>query len=84
MPSIRADFRASSAGACVTKPQFAEEAPDGMVALLLSDKPYKAYALIAQALYPQAGRSRRGIAASALIDPCRQGLARGGDRSRAW
>ena len=63
----RASFRASSAGACVTKPQFADEAPDGM-ALLLSDNPYKAYALIAQALYPRPS-IEAGIAASAVVDP---------------
>ncbi len=47
----RAAFAASAAGACVTRPQFAEEAPDGM-ALLLSDNPYKSYALIAPAAIP--------------------------------
>ncbi len=63
----REAFRTSSAGACVTKPQFADEAPAGM-ALLLSDNPYKAYALIAQALYPRPPIVA-GIADGAVVDP---------------
>ena len=60
-------LKASTAGACVTKPQFADDAPDG-VALLLTDNPYKSYALIAQAFYPRPA-VRGGIAESAVVDP---------------
>ena len=45
-------YRLSAAGACVVHPRFADRAPEGM-ALLLADKPYRAYALIAQAFYPE-------------------------------
>ncbi len=60
-------FRQSGAGACVVKPQFAGDAPEGM-ALLLSDNPYKAYGLIAQRFYPRPP-IRAGIASSAVVDP---------------
>lgn len=45
-------FKASQAGACVCSAEFAEEVPDGMD-LLINENPYRAYALIAQAFYPQ-------------------------------
>ena len=45
-------FRKSGAGACVARPDEAEHAPDGMV-LLVTPNPYKSYALIAQAFYPE-------------------------------
>ena len=60
-------FAASRAGACVVDPVFAERAPDGMN-LLLSPKPYRAYALIARAFYPQEAHSGE-IHETALIDP---------------
>jgi UDP-3-O-[3-hydroxymyristoyl] glucosamine N-acyltransferase len=41
----------SRAGACLLQPQLAERAPSGM-ALLLSEQPYRAYALIAHHFYP--------------------------------
>ncbi len=46
-------FVATKAGACIVHPDIAPLAPKG-VKLLLSKSPYKAYALIAQAFYPQA------------------------------
>ncbi|MGB8276050.1 MAG: UDP-3-O-(3-hydroxymyristoyl)glucosamine N-acyltransferase [Alphaproteobacteria bacterium] len=44
-------FLASRAGACVVEPALADKAPRGM-ALLLTEQPYKAYALVAAAFYP--------------------------------
>lgn len=46
-----ADFETSAAGACVVAPEFADRAPAGM-ALILTEKPYRAYARIASAFYP--------------------------------
>lgn len=45
-------FLKTKAGACFVSPAMAEYAPDG-VALLVSAAPYRAYALAAQAFYPQ-------------------------------
>ncbi len=44
-------FTATKAGACIVHPELAEFAPSG-VKLLLSKSPYKAYAKVAQAFYP--------------------------------
>ena len=46
------DFLTTKAGACLVSPQMAEIAPKGLVCLV-SDTPYKAYALAAQAYYPE-------------------------------
>ena len=46
-------FVRSEAGACVVHPDLAGRAPGGM-ALLLSGEPYRAYARIAHAFYPEA------------------------------
>lgn len=45
-------FQITKAGACIIAPKFKEFAPKGCQ-LLISDTPYKAYALIAQAFYPE-------------------------------
>ncbi|MCP1335816.1 UDP-3-O-(3-hydroxymyristoyl)glucosamine N-acyltransferase [Futiania mangrovi] len=45
-------FRTTRAGACVALPRFAKDAPAGC-RLVLANDPYRAYALIAQAFYPQ-------------------------------
>jgi UDP-3-O-[3-hydroxymyristoyl] glucosamine N-acyltransferase len=60
-------FASSRAGAAFVHPDLASQAPPGM-ALLLSQQPYKAYALAAQAFYPQPAL-QPGVAATALIDP---------------
>ncbi|MFV3073330.1 UDP-3-O-(3-hydroxymyristoyl)glucosamine N-acyltransferase [Niveispirillum fermenti] len=60
-------FRASKAGACVVHPSLADRAPAGM-ALLLSPKPYRAYALCAQAFYPLPVASG-AVSPAAHIDP---------------
>ena len=64
-------FERSNAGACIVRPLYAGRAPARM-ALLLTENPYKAYALIAQAFYPvavPAGQISSGaqIAASAVL-----------------
>ncbi|MDP6474619.1 MAG: UDP-3-O-(3-hydroxymyristoyl)glucosamine N-acyltransferase [Alphaproteobacteria bacterium] len=46
-----AQFEKSEAAACIVAPSLAARAPKGM-ALLLSDSPYRSYALAAQAFYP--------------------------------
>ncbi len=51
-PRYKDQFAASSAAACVVASSLAGLAPRGM-ALILSDTPYKAYARIAQAFYPE-------------------------------
>jgi UDP-3-O-[3-hydroxymyristoyl] glucosamine N-acyltransferase len=45
-------FHRSKAGACIVRPEFVSTAPDG-VALLVTPDPYRAYAKVAAAFYPQ-------------------------------
>jgi len=45
-------LKTTRAGAVFLSPEFADDAPEG-TALLLSPKPYKAYALATQAFYPE-------------------------------
>src|SRR5262249_35817848 len=59
-------FLRSRAGAAFVDEKSAEQAPRGMV-VLVSKEPYKAYALAAQAFYPQARVVARR-AQSAIID----------------
>jgi UDP-3-O-[3-hydroxymyristoyl] glucosamine N-acyltransferase len=60
-------FLKTGAGACVVSPKMAEQAPSS-VRLLISDTPYKAYALIAQTFYPDTYPPAR-IHDAAVIDP---------------
>ena len=60
-------FEASAAGGCIVAPEFSDRAPAGM-ALLLSQQPYRGYALIARAFYPEP-RGPMGIEEGAVIDP---------------
>ena len=62
-----ATFVQSRAGAAFVDERVAERAPSGM-ALLVSDEPYRAYALAAQAFYPARPMVPRR-APSAVIDP---------------
>lgn len=57
----------SKAGACVIQPALADRAPPGM-ALLLSDQPYRSYALIAQAFH-RSPRVEAAVHPTAAIDP---------------
>lgn len=59
-------FAESHAGACIVNEMHAARAPMGM-ALLLSDLPYRAYALAAQMFYPRAAPVP-GIAPSAVVE----------------
>jgi UDP-3-O-[3-hydroxymyristoyl] glucosamine N-acyltransferase len=61
-------FRNSMAGACVVAAKSAGEAPGGM-ALLVSERPYRSYALIAKAFYPEAKSAALNLHPSAHIDP---------------
>lgn len=60
-------FSRSQAGACIVHPRHSQNAPPQM-ALLLSETPYKAFALAAQAFYPVV-QSEPGISPEAVIDP---------------
>ncbi|MBV8537843.1 MAG: UDP-3-O-(3-hydroxymyristoyl)glucosamine N-acyltransferase, partial [Alphaproteobacteria bacterium] len=62
-----AEFQASRAGACLVHPDLAGRAPSEM-ALLLTEAPYKAYALIARAFHPEAPLAP-GVHSAAVIDP---------------
>lgn len=62
-----AQFRNSRAGACLVAADVAEAAPVGM-ALLVTEKPYRGYAKVAQRLYPPR-RPPPGIHPTAVIDP---------------
>ena len=60
------EFSRSKAGACLLAADMARAAPAGM-ALLVSGDPYRAYALVAGAFYPETGMSATGTG-PALID----------------
>ncbi len=60
------DFSKSGAGACIVRPELACKAPDGMN-LLLTDEPYRGYAMIAQAFYPRSS-AKDGISENASVD----------------
>lgn len=60
-------FAATRAAACVVAPDLGGFAPQG-VALLLTPHPYRAYAKIAQAFYPDL-RPEPTVAAGACVDP---------------
>ncbi|MGE0256596.1 MAG: UDP-3-O-(3-hydroxymyristoyl)glucosamine N-acyltransferase [Alphaproteobacteria bacterium] len=57
----------SRAGACIMAPEFAARAPAGM-ALLLSKRPHRAWALAAAAFYPDE-RPAPGVSPHAIVDP---------------
>lgn len=60
-------FRASRAGAVIAHPDVVAAAPADLC-LLLTEKPYRAYALAAQAFYPEAAPIAE-VAPTAVIDP---------------
>lgn len=60
-------FQASKATACVVHPALADKAPASM-ALLVSGKPYRSYALCAQAFYPVPAATGL-ISPAAHVDP---------------
>lgn len=61
-------FAHSQAGACFVAPDNVDKAPKGMT-LLVTDKPYKAYALTAQKFYPEPTWNKTFIAPNAFIHP---------------
>lgn len=60
-------FKVSKAAACIVAPEMVDLAPEGM-ALLASKSPYKSYALIAQAFYPEPWPETR-LANTAMVHP---------------
>jgi UDP-3-O-[3-hydroxymyristoyl] glucosamine N-acyltransferase len=60
------DFLNTKAGACLVSPQMAEISPKGLICLI-SETPYKAYALAAQTYYPEK-KPNSDISALASID----------------
>ncbi len=62
-----AQFTDSKAGACIVNSELADRAPSRMQ-LLLSPRPYRGYARIAQAFYPTPP-AQPGIHPTALVDP---------------
>lgn len=69
-PKYLEAFRNSSVAACVVHADRVTDAPS-KVALLLSPKPYRSFALIGQAFYP-GSKVEAGIAPSAFVDPTAQ------------
>jgi UDP-3-O-[3-hydroxymyristoyl] glucosamine N-acyltransferase len=68
-PKYLDQFKSSRAGACFARTANAIHAPSSMT-LLLTDDPYRAYALAAQQFYPTWPRtSPTHVAPSAVIDP---------------
>ena len=61
------DFKNTKAGACIIHPDMCEFAPKS-TALLLSKSPYKSYALIAQAFYPNETPQKAIISEHAIVD----------------
>ena len=59
-------FRATRAGACLVAAKFTRQAPAG-IALLVSGRPYRSYALAAQAFYPPQP-PQPGVHPRALVD----------------
>ncbi|OUS17919.1 UDP-3-O-(3-hydroxymyristoyl)glucosamine N-acyltransferase [Rhodospirillales bacterium 47_12_T64] len=62
-----ADLEKTNAGACIVDPKFASKAPESTT-LILTSKPYKAYALIAQKFYPRQQADKANIHQTANID----------------
>lgn len=69
-PKYLDQFAVSKAGACFVRSKFATHAPPGM-AVLLTEDPYRCYAIAAQSFYPRKAPTA-GIAPSAIIAPTAQ------------
>jgi UDP-3-O-[3-hydroxymyristoyl] glucosamine N-acyltransferase len=59
-------FIKTQAGACIVHPEFANKSPSG-VSLILTENPYRAYALVASAFYPTASLLKKQ-SSNMLID----------------
>ncbi len=60
-------FMSTKAGACFVSPEMVKFAPDGLICLV-TNYPYKSYAIAAQAFYPE-DKPKSNISKSANIDP---------------
>jgi len=67
-PKYKDAFLQSAAGACVVKPRMAQDAPKGM-GLLLSEDPYRAFALASQLFYPAEVTGENTLGEAGEIDP---------------
>ncbi len=72
-PRYLVQFKATTAAACITAERHAASAPAG-TAVITSDQPYRAVALVMQALFPQAFRlegpyGQTGISPAAHVHP---------------
>jgi len=61
------NFKSTKSGACFVSPEMSEFAPKGLIPLI-TDTPYKSYALAAQAFYPDE-KPQSSISEYAYIDP---------------
>ena len=59
-------LQTTTATACILSPKMAEQKPDGVIALI-SDKPYKSYALAATLFYPRASVEKTSIHETVVI-----------------
>lgn len=67
-PKYSTAFESTNAGACIVHPRFAERAPESTI-LLLSEQPYRAYALLAQMFHPDETLGADTFGAPGSIDP---------------
>ena len=59
-------FKSTKAAACFVRPEMVEHAPAGLICLITKN-PYRAYAMAAQAFYPQP-KVQAFVAPSAIVD----------------
>ncbi len=67
-PKYVAAFEATKARACIVGRKFIDRAPPG-IALLVSDQPYRSYALAAQCFYPNSCRPLDTFGEAAQVSP---------------
>ena len=67
-PKYLAAFERTKAAACFVHPRFADRAPDGLF-LLVTDQPYRAFALAAQAFHPDATHGSDTFGNRGAVDP---------------
>lgn len=67
-PKYAAAFEKTKAAACFVHPKFANRAPEGIL-LLLTERPYHAFALAAQAFHPDATHGANTFGNADAVDP---------------
>ncbi|HBM89312.1 MAG: UDP-3-O-(3-hydroxymyristoyl)glucosamine N-acyltransferase [Parvibaculaceae bacterium] len=67
-PKYVAAFEATKASACIVGRKFVDKAPAG-IALLVSDQPYRSYALAAQCFYPTSCRPSDTFGDASTVSP---------------